>query len=94
MPIIVGSQLSRAIEAKGDYKFRLSDLRESGVLEQNADKVSYLHQPAAHGVTQDTEGNDVSQVAELHLVKHKDGETGKLNLRFSGEKCFSPNCSI
>ena len=86
VPIVVASQLSRSIESRGEYTFKLSDLRESGAIEQDADNVMFLHRPAAYGITEDHLGNDVSQLAEIHLLKHREGELGKFNLHFTGSK--------
>lgn len=84
--IVVGSQLRRIESIGPSHKFELSDLRDSGCIEQDADRVIFLHRPAAHGIELNHEGEDISQWAELQIAKHRDGDLGKIDLHFSGEK--------
>lgn len=87
IPIIALSQLNRGVEARtGDSKRpMLSDLRESGAIEQDADMVILLHRPEYYGILQDEEGNSTAGVAELIVAKNRNGQTGTVKVNFSGE---------
>lgn len=86
VPIIALSQLSRAVEVRGGTKRpQLSDLRESGSIEQDADIVIFLYRPEAYGITQDEEGNNVKGMAEVIIAKHRNGSQGTARLRFIGQ---------
>lgn len=83
VPIIALSQLSRAVEVRGGLKRpQLSDLRESGAIEQDADLVIFLWRPEYYGLDQDTDGNSLQGLAEVNLAKHRNGPTGSVWLRF------------
>lgn len=74
IPIVVLSQLSRALEQRDDKRPRLSDLRDSGEIEQDADLVAFLYRPFVYDETSDpTE-------AELNIAKQRNGPTGRLKL--------------
>jgi replicative DNA helicase len=75
VPVVALSQLSRAIETRGDNTPRLSDLRESGALEQDADVILFLHRP-------NREGDDLRKTAEVHIGKQRNGPTGKVEVAF------------
>jgi replicative DNA helicase len=79
IPVIVLSQLSREIEKRQDKKPLLSDLRESGAIEQDADVVMFLHKPK--------EESDDNDIITLYLAKQRNGPTGKVDLSF--EKSFT-----
>ena len=83
IPILALSQLSRAVETRGgDKRPQLSDLRESGAIEQDADMVMFIYRPDYYG--QEQEGM-VDGESELDIAKHRSGKTGKVKLRFIKE---------
>ncbi len=83
VPIIVLSQLSRAVEQrKGDHKPQLSDLRESGSIEQDADIVLFIYKPDMYN---DVENEDEPGICTLSIAKHRNGELKDIKLRWIGE---------
>lgn len=87
VPVIALSQLSRAVENRPGASKRpmLSDLRESGSIEQDADMVLFLYRPEYYGLMEDEEGQPTQGVGEVIIAKHRNGETGKVKLRFVGK---------
>lgn len=85
VPVIALSQLSRAVEQRGGDKTpQLSDLRESGSLEQDADMVMFLHRPAYYGQLQDEQGNSLENVGNVIVAKHRAGATDTITLKYVG----------
>lgn len=85
VPIIALSQLSRSVETRGGEKRPiLSDLRESGAIEQDADIVTFIYRPEYYGLDEDSEGNPTAGVGELIIAKHRNGALGTVKLRFIG----------
>ena len=80
VPVVALSQLSRAIETRGDSTPRLSDLRESGALEQDADVIMFLHRPAFY--SKDPMEEEARKTAEVHIGKQRNGPTGKIEVAF------------
>lgn len=83
LPVIALSQLSRSVESRGGSKRpQLSDLRESGAIEQDADNVVFLYRPDYYNIFEDEEGNDVRGKVEYIISKHRHGELATASLRF------------
>lgn len=83
VPVMALSQLSRAVETRaGDKKPILSDLRESGAIEQDADIVIFIYRPEYYGITQDDKDNDLAGQAIINIAKHRNGALGEVKLRF------------
>lgn len=83
IPIIAISQLSRAVETRGGSKKPiLSDLRESGAIEQDADMVMFIYRPEYYKITEDSDGNSLQGIAEVSIAKHRNGKLEDINLRF------------
>ncbi|WP_194777810.1 replicative DNA helicase [Pararhodonellum marinum] len=86
VPVIALSQLSRAVETRGgDKRPQLSDLRESGAIEQDADMVMFLYRPEYYGITEDEDGNATAGVGEVIIAKHRNGSLENVKLRFIGK---------
>ena len=82
VPILLLSQLSRASEQRGgDHKPMLSDLRESGAIEQDADIVMFIHNPDAY----EKDESKKHGIRELIIAKHRNGPVGEIQLKFIGE---------
>ena len=76
IPVIALAQLSRAVENRPNKRPQLSDLKESGDIEQDADVVSFLYRPEYYGETQNDEGQSLEGITELITKKNRHGETG------------------
>jgi replicative DNA helicase len=87
VPIIALSQLSRSVETRGgDKRPMLSDLRESGAIEQDADIVSFIYRPEYYGLTTDEEtGDSLEGIGEFIIAKHRNGSLESVKLRFVGQ---------
>lgn len=87
IPIVALSQLNRSVESRTDDKRpQLSDLRESGAIEQDADIVCFIHRPEyyLHSDT-DGEGRDIRNLAQFIIAKHRNGQVKDIKLRFKGK---------
>lgn len=86
VPVIALSQLSRAVETRGGSKRpQLSDLRESGAIEQDADIVSFIYRPEYYQILEDEEGNSLKGVGEIIVAKHRNGALDSIRLKWDAQ---------
>jgi replicative DNA helicase len=86
IPVIALSQLSRGVETRGgDKRPQLSDLRESGSIEQDADIVMFLYRPEYYKITVDEDGMPTQGLAEVIIAKHRNGSLENVKLKFIGK---------
>ena len=85
VPVLALSQLSRSVETRsGSKKPILSDLRESGAIEQDADMVLFIYRPEYYGMSEE-EGESTKGKAVISIAKHRNGKLGDVNLKFVGQ---------
>lgn len=91
IPIIALSQLNRSVESRTSTNVaeskrpQLSDLRESGAIEQDADIVCFIHRPEYYKINEDSAGRSLKGIAEIIVAKHRNGATGDVRLRFKNQ---------
>lgn len=88
IPVIALSQLNRGVEGREGLEGKrpqLSDLRESGAIEQDADMVLFVHRPEYYGIYDDGKGHDLRGMAQIIIAKHRKGATGDVLLTFKGQ---------
>lgn len=85
MPIVALAQLNREVEKRGDKRPMLSDLRDSGTLEQDADVVSFLFRPEYYGIFQDESGQTTEGLCEENIAKNRNGMIGKTWHKYTKE---------
>ena len=86
--MIALSQLNRTVEGREGLEGKrpqLSDLRESGAIEQDADMVLFVHRPEYYHLYEDEKGNDLRGKAQIIIAKHRKGATGDVLLAFQGQ---------
>lgn len=94
IPVIALSQLSRAVEQRGgdDKRPQLSDLRESGSIEQDADMVMFLYRPEYYKIMEDSDGVSTEGIGELIIAKNRAGVTSTIKLQFIGK--YTKFCNL
>ena len=86
VPVIALSQLNRSVETRGGMKRpMLSDLRESGSIEQDADMVLFIYRPEYYDITEDENGMSTKNMAEVIIAKHRNGSLKTVPLKFIGQ---------
>ena len=88
IPILALSQLNRGVEQRDGEEGKrpqLSDLRESGAIEQDADMVIFIHRPEYYHIYQDKHGRDLRGKSEIIIAKHRNGAVGDVLLQFKGQ---------
>ena len=86
IPVLALSQLSRSVETRpGSKKPILSDLRESGAIEQDADMVLFIYRPEYYGLSEDEDHSSTKGKAVVSIAKHRNGKLGDVELRFVGQ---------
>lgn len=93
IPVIAVSQLNRGPEAREEHRPRMSDLRESGAIEQDADVVLLLHRPSQYQWVEDRELSEEDKVTELQIAKQRNGPTGLVKLAFLRQYMRFENCT-
>jgi replicative DNA helicase len=93
VPVIALSQLNRSTETRGgNKKPQLSDLRESGAIEQDADQVMFIYRPEYYGITADDQGNSITGMGEIIMAKNRSGSLDNVWLKFIGK--FTKYCDL
>jgi replicative DNA helicase len=93
VPVIALSQLNRSTETRGgNKKPQLSDLRESGAIEQDADQVMFIYRPEYYGITADDQGNSITGMGEIIMAKNRSGSLDSVWLKFIGK--FTKYCDL
>lgn len=88
IPVVALSQLNRGVESREGLEGKrpqLSDLRESGAIEQDADVVVFVHRPEYYHIYNDDKGNDLHGKAQIIIAKHRKGAVGDVLLNFKGQ---------
>ena len=84
-PVVALSQLNREVDKRKDRRPQISDLRESGAIEQDADLILFLYREAAYMKEDDIKTEEQRGASEVIIGKHRNGETGSVNLFFRNE---------
>jgi replicative DNA helicase len=82
IPVISLTQLNRGVEGRGDKRPQLSDIRESGAIEQDADSVVFLYRPEYYNINQREDGTPTKDLLELIIAKARNGFTGTIDVNY------------
>ena len=85
IPVLALAQMNRSVESRINKKPQLSDLRESGANEQDADVVMFLHRPEMYGITMLESGEKTENLAQIIVAKQRNGEVGEVSLVYQKE---------
>lgn len=83
LPVILLCQMSRKVEGRADHEPELSDLRESGAIEQDADMVIFAFRPEYYGKIEDSRGNSLKGVGKLYIRKFRDGPLSDIKFKYN-----------
>ncbi len=86
IPILALSQMSRGVETRTNKRPQLSDLRESGALEQDADMVIFIHRPEYYGIESYENGDSTKDSAEIIIAKHRSGGLADIPVKYIPER--------
>ncbi len=92
--VLVACQINRKVEDRPDRKSRMSDLRDSGAIEQDADQIWLIHRLEYYGLVLDETGNDVRGRAEIIVSKNRNGRTGAAWLPFASKYAGFENLAV
>ena len=90
VPVLALAQLSRAVESRQSRIPQLSDLRESGAIESDADVVLFIHREELYNA----ERLEARQIADIHVAKHRNGPIGSIRLRFLSQQTRFENLDV
>lgn len=93
IPVVLLAQLSREVEKRSDKRPMLSDLRESGSIEEDADGILFLYRDEYYGINTDKDGNSTDGILEIIIAKNKDGKIGLKKQYFNKETMTVHNLS-
>ncbi len=86
IPVMVLASMNREVDKRAGARLpQLSDIRESGSIESDADIVIFVNRPEKNGITEDPEGHSLIGIADVIVAKHRSGPTDTVRLRFKGE---------
>lgn len=93
IPVVALSQMNRSVETRTTKKPQLSDLRESGAIEQDADMVMFVHRPEVYDIRQLEDTTSTENLAQVIVGKNRNGSIGEINLAFIKQQTKFENLS-